>query len=408
VASGLKGAADAFEHARVMRAMTQLDLTGEFAMATPEMAASARRWAWISLGLSLVDMAGFASGARASARLASVMASKDVEAVLRFNRATLAEAAERLGMRESDLVRQLSRATGAEREALLGRMRTALTPAVGGGRFRFLGWGDAVTTGELHDLRMALLARTDDVPAVGQAVRRLGYQIDDTMIATIKRYNFDSPGLAFARDNYEAWTRIAAGKGTIGDVRYVIHEAEEVGRLQAVQRRTGFDFLGAGWDRMTPVQRARWRKEFANDIAAGSDLLQRGHYYSAHGHALEREFGYMAEQAHRLSGGEVRVSAVEAAAIDMTVSGREAREFIMRDGVPLAMHADIGRWQARAGQVVTLSPEIRTALGSPGIYRAVSAISSGNAMRAQAVAQGLASPTVTEFLAIIRSLPASF
>jgi hypothetical protein len=414
VASGLAGTAEAFERARVTQAMTQLDLTGEFAMASPEMATSARRWAWISLGLSVVDMAGFAAGARASARLASVMASSDVEAILRFNRATLADAAERLGMTQDDLARQLSRAVGAERDALLARIRSAVSPTASGGWAGFADWGEDIPLATLRQLRTDLLARTDDVLAVGNAVRRLGYPIDDAMVALIKRYNFDSPGIAFARMNYDAWTRLAGGTGTIGDVRYILHEAEEVTRLQAIQRRTGFDFLGTHWERMPPAARARWRNQFSYTTSilatdeAGEDLFfHTGHYITAHGYALEREFAFMAEQANRFSGGQAGLTTLEAAAIDMTYSGRNAREFLMVDRVPLGLSDDIVRLQARAGQTIALPRRIRDALGEQGLRRAVQQVSGWNSMRPLDVAAGAADPTLTEFLAIIRALPAT-
>ena len=414
VLSGAQGAQEAFEHAHVVEAMTQLDLTGEFAMATPEMASSAKRWAWISLGLTIVDVAGFLHGANAMFRLRSVLANPEVATILKFNKASLEDAAHALGMTEEALTRELSKATGAARDALLARMRAATTPAVSGGWAGFMGWAEDIPIETLRNMRAGLLARTDDVATVGASVRRLGYAIDDDMIRTIKRYNFDSPGIAFSRENFEAWNRLAAGNGTIGDVRYMIHEAEEVSRLQKVQKRTGFDFLGKNWDKMTTVERAKWRKQFmtenafwATDMVSADQFVLSGHYISSHGHALEQEFAFIAEQADRVSGGQVRLTAMEAAALDPTPSGSEAREFVLRDGLPLAMHADIAKWQARAGEIVRLDPELRAALGPDGLRRAMPKGGPLAALRAAEVAAGQ-EPTLSEFLAILRSVPAKY
>jgi hypothetical protein len=120
----------------------------------------------------------------------------------------------------------------------------------------------------------------------------------------------------------------------------------------------------------------------------------------------------MAEQANRLSGGQTSLTGLEAAALDATYSGADAREFLMIDGVPLGLHESFGALRASAGTTVTLSPRIRATLGHDGIHEALRAAYGRTQFlvsdRPRDIADGILEPTVTEFLAIIRALPAGF
>jgi hypothetical protein len=125
-ARGVAQAAEAFENVSLLEAMTELDLYGEFALATPEMVASARRWAWIGAGLTLLDVGGFVHGAREMARLRTVLSSPDVAHLLRAARADFGDAARAAGMTEREMAHVLSLARGGDRARLVQRLREAL------------------------------------------------------------------------------------------------------------------------------------------------------------------------------------------------------------------------------------------------------------------------------------------
>ena len=104
---GVGQTVEGFERVELLEAMTQLDLHGEFALATPEMVASARKWAWIGAGLTLLDVGGFVREARHLARLRTVLASPDLAHVLTHVRRDFGEAASALGKSERQLAREL-------------------------------------------------------------------------------------------------------------------------------------------------------------------------------------------------------------------------------------------------------------------------------------------------------------
>ncbi len=123
---GAQGTAEAFESARLLSAMSKMDLKGGFQLATPDQAASARTWAYISLGLTMLDLGGFAHSARIAAKLSRAAAMPDVVAVLGAGERDLATIARQLDMPERTLARQLETLTGAPREQLLARIRQAV------------------------------------------------------------------------------------------------------------------------------------------------------------------------------------------------------------------------------------------------------------------------------------------
>lgn len=93
--------------------------------------------------------------------------------------------------------------------------------------------------------------------------------------------------------------------------------------------------------------------------------------------------------------------------MDATFSGSNAREFMVRDGMPLALHPDIAKWQARAGEIVRLDPELRAAIGHQGLRDAIPTGRAVLSLRAAEIAAG-SEPTLVEYLAIIRNAPAGF
>ena len=93
---------------------------------------------------------------------------------------------------------------------------------------------------QIEGLRQELLSQ-NDVGKVQKAIRKLGIRVKRGIIQTVKNYNFDSQGLGFTYENYAAWRRLVTGKGTVGDVAYIVHEIAEIEELQRIQRETGFD-----------------------------------------------------------------------------------------------------------------------------------------------------------------------
>ncbi|MCA1706195.1 MAG: hypothetical protein LC808_24185 [Actinobacteria bacterium] len=129
---GVHGTAEAFESARLLSAMSKLDLKDGFQLATPEQAASARKWAYIGLALTLLDVGGFVAAGRLASRLSRAAAMPDVSAVLSGGERDLPAIARQLNMPERTLVRQLETLTGPPRDQLLARIRQVLGVKIGG------------------------------------------------------------------------------------------------------------------------------------------------------------------------------------------------------------------------------------------------------------------------------------
>ena len=85
---------------------------------------------------------------------------------------------------------------------------------------------------QMRELRTKLLARkATAVPKVADTLSKFGVK-DATpdRIGEVFKYLFDSQGIAFDYENYAAWERLASGKGSINDARFLVHElAEESG-----------------------------------------------------------------------------------------------------------------------------------------------------------------------------------
>ncbi|MDX8030646.1 hypothetical protein SK803_10520 [Lentzea sp. BCCO 10_0856] len=200
---------------------------------------------------------------------------------------------------------------------------------------------------EIEAVRRALLA-TEDIGRVHAELRRLGITIDRATVASIKRYNFDSAGIAMSYRNYVAWRRLASGQGQVRDAQYIVHEAAEVGHLRTNRSRTGFDHMGAGFENMSRGEQARWTADF--DRA----------YMAAHRQALEAEYDFLAATVSRMTNGRVRMSRSLAAVADRARS--EARDLMMIDGVVLKEHRDFARWEREAAATVELGTALRERL----------------------------------------------
>ncbi|MFE4106461.1 hypothetical protein [Almyronema epifaneia] len=239
-----------------------------------------------------------------------------------------------------------------------GTSAGAVSPKPGGGRAGIdeYGWsqrfGHQLAKEEIYQqaeaLRQKLLAQKD-VGKVTRALQAFGIPADTQLIAAVKRYNFDSPGLAFVPDNYDAWRRLATGQGTVDDARYLVHEMAEVRELQRIQRETGFDFMGTDLDKLAREPRRQWAADFER------------HYMAAHAKALETEYDFIAQQVADLTNNRVRISRTVAAAVDP--SRDEARLYMLIEGVPLGEHPNFGQWQQRSQEVVEIGRGAKERLG---------------------------------------------
>ncbi|MFI7583153.1 hypothetical protein ACH9DO_05095 [Kocuria sp. M1N1S27] len=352
--SGAAVTAEGFADAQRLAAMTELDVSDDFALATPEQAASARNWALIGLGLSVLDLAGFMRGARQLGRVRRLLRAPELHATLGGAQRDMRSIARGLGMNERALVRDLETLRGPARDALLLRVRQAAGTMPGGGRasqagrrlHNFLGMADdAVET-----LRRELLNR-DDAGTVLRSLREAGVAADLAAVRRIKAYLFDSPGIMFEKDNYKAWMRLARFERavpSVDDVRMAVHEMAELNLLQRVQ---GFDMLGRGYDQMTRSQRASWRAKFNYE------------YFRAHQKALEAEYDFLADQVRRITNGRVSEPRHVVAAVDPT--REEARLYMLMDGKPLIDHRDFYAWASRTREVVEVGRGARDRLWLP-------------------------------------------
>ncbi|WP_146229279.1 hypothetical protein [Nocardia neocaledoniensis] len=121
-------------------------------------------------------------------------------------------------------------------------------------------------------LRQEVINR-NDIDRIRRSMRAGGVDIDTRTLQEIKEYNFNSRGLQFSPENYNAWTRLGNGNATIGDVRYLVHEASEVKALKAFERQTGFDFMGRRWDGMS--DQTNFNGAYTTAHSHQSELLQR-------------------------------------------------------------------------------------------------------------------------------------
>ncbi|MGB0387307.1 MAG: hypothetical protein ACPGWR_21010 [Ardenticatenaceae bacterium] len=192
---------------------------------------------------------------------------------------------------------------------------------------------------EVEPLRQELLSH-NDVGRVQRAMRKLGIRISRAIIQAVKDYNFDSQGVGFVYGNYRAWRRLATGKGTIGDAIYLIHEVAEVEELLRIRQQTNFDFMKREFKTEKEVR--QWRSDF------------RRYYLQSHSKALEAEYEFVAKQVIDVTNASVKISKLQAAAIDPT-RDEEALSYLLVDGIQMGEHYNFPAWKRRANEVVSLS-----------------------------------------------------
>lgn len=97
---------------------------------------------------------------------------------------------------------------------------------------------------KLHD---QLIENNEDVAQIHAAIQGHLPEVTPDNVQQVKTYNFNSHGIFFTVENYQAWLRLAAGNGTMNDLRYIKHELFELGLLVAQEQ--GLNFLGEeAWD----------------------------------------------------------------------------------------------------------------------------------------------------------------
>jgi hypothetical protein len=202
----------------------------------------------------------------------------------------------------------------------------------------------------IEGVRQALLPRSD-VGRVAASMRDAGIPATREQIDAVKRYLFDSRGISFDRANYEAWQRLANGRAQSRDIAFLTHELAEIRALEEIRRKTGFDYRGLDFDRMSATQRQQWQADFNR------------YYLEAHSRALEAEYAYVAEAVARATNGRVRIGRNIAASVDPTRG--EARSNMLVDGSPLGRHRDFPTWQARASEVVDIGTAAQDRLRLP-------------------------------------------
>jgi hypothetical protein len=186
----------------------------------------------------------------------------------------------------------------------------------------------------------------------------LGVEVDSQSLELIKKYNFDSAGIAFDQANYRAWDRLSRGIGTIDDARYIIHEQAEIQALQKVQQKTGFDFMGKRYNQLSKGQQKQWESDFEN------------FFEKAHKQALQEEYKFLTKEIETLTNGEVRLSIPQTASADIDRAGipnknlREAHQDLEIDGYPLADHPSYDKWRQTGKEKVSISSsKVRKKLG---------------------------------------------
>lgn len=201
-------------------------------------------------------------------------------------------------------------------------------------------------------VRLTLLRPSaPDVGRVAASMRDAGQPVSREAIQAVKRYLFDTEGISFDRANYEAWRRLATGRAQVRDVAFIVHELAEIRVLEGIRARTGFDYRGTDFENMTRQQQQRWRADFDR------------YYLQAHVDALGAEYRFVSQAISTATGGRVRMSYAEIAAID-PVRG-EARAYMQHEGRPLTEHPSYRTWTARAGETVEIGAGTQASLRLP-------------------------------------------
>jgi hypothetical protein len=119
----------------------------------------------------------------------------------------------------------------------------------------------------------------------------------------IFEYLFNSHGIELNYANYAAWRRVAIGRGTVDDLRFLKHELEELKLLRegGLQDVTG---------RSVPEEKLyEWQRRFLHE-----------HYMPAHRKALDAELLFLSQEIEQRTKGHIRLSSEEVAMSDLTRS----------------------------------------------------------------------------------------
>jgi len=340
----------AFRNAREMAAMAEIGLKGDVVLATPDEVAWARRWAWISVAFAVLDAGQFIHEADKLARVRELLKTPDLHAALGTSGRTLRRVARDVGLDEDVLIDLLERLDGPGRDRLLLKIRRA-TGARSAGSRAVVAVGRA-TGALLRDVERIL--RTRDLATVFDAANRGGPHTNLLQLAVVKRYLFDSPGIAVTEFNVAWWKRLAGGTASVADMAVLQHELAEVAHLQASK----FDFLGRGLK--GPPDDA-WLVGFTK------------HQLAAHAHALQHEYEYMAGSVRAAASGEIDLPREVVAAIDprgASAAGNSDPYIHLRTQGSSAfpstrLRADprLGAWRARGSEPVVLHPTMAARLG---------------------------------------------
>jgi hypothetical protein len=206
---------------------------------------------------------------------------------------------------------------------------------------------------ELAKLRLDLVKRRKgEVSQVADVLRTFGIKgATPTAVNAIFGYLFQSAGISLTYENYAAWSRLARGQGTIGDVRFMVHEIAEVAEL----KKSSFDFMGKKLEIQSP-EHVQWYTEF------------EPRYLAAHSKALLAEYRFLAAEISKSTGHRVNLSAEITAAIDPTSIEAHANMFLADAGGgehPLEKDSRFPDWVKRTQEQVDLSSTEAKRLGLP-------------------------------------------
>ena len=211
-----------------------------------------------------------------------------------------------------------------------------------------LGWENAGrSVAEAEQMRLDLL-KANDLGKIKGSLENLGLSFDKADLAKVKEYLFDSKGISFTPENFNAWKRLVGGQGTVRDAGFLAHELSEVKELQAIGKERGFDVLGRN---VAPKDMQAWKENF------------RQAYMDAHGKALKSEFDFFSKQLSQVTNGRVKLSGSEIAASGQGVRGQEALSAMTVNGVRLTDLKNFDELKAAADAVVDLGTRQRELLG---------------------------------------------
>lgn len=206
------------------------------------------------------------------------------------------------------------------------------------------------TVEEVETIRLELLKRPD-IGQVQKSLMEMGVRVDRNTLTSIKNYNFDSRGIMFEPENYNAWSRLATGNATVKEAQYIVHEMAEIKELRKIQQDTRFDFMGKNWDKMSSTEKGQWNSNFGK------------YYLEAHQKAIGTEYDFLAQQVSVATNNRTQISRTVAAAADPI--RHEARENLIVDGLKLEAHPNFPKWQQQAKKIVEVGTPARERLKLP-------------------------------------------